>query len=314
MASRGFIAAPLGNASGFALMVVIVVLLLVSVLASQLILQIRAEQQVALHAEARSSGRYLAEAGVQLALFRLLDKPLEITDPASDEPLRQGTTYEATLPTGMVSYAVVNETGKLDLNAAPAGLLALFFEHQGLTPEEAAVVIDSLQDWRDADDLHRVNGAEREVYQALAHPYIPRNGAIEEVAEFRLIHGTSRLADAFAPEEVFTVHNPQGKINCNSLTPAMLDFVMDGDSDRMQAYREAQNASANLNTLTLRQLMGEGRYAVLGQHLNCDAGSPFYTITAVGRPAAAAAGVKAHAIVRLAADSYQLLAWREEGI
>ena len=305
---------------GFALVVVVVVLLLVSFLASQLILQVRAEQQVALNARHRIAASFLAEAGVNLALFRLLDKPVD--ENPDFAALRLGLDYETHLHTGTVSYAAFSESGKIDLNGASAGLLSLFFEYHGMTPEDAAVVTDSLQDWRDPDDLLRVNGAEKAVYESLPQPYIPRNGTIGEAAEFFLIHGTAKLAGKFAPEEVFTVHNPQGRINCNSLTPAMLAFLANGEEERIEAYREAQYTYPLLNEALVRQLLGDARFTALKPYLDFAAppAGGYYSITAIGHPAPdegqekSRAGVRVEVLVQRSNNSYQFLAWREQNV
>lgn len=304
---------------GFALVVVIVVMLFVSFLASTLIMQVRAEQQTAFNAASRTNSRFLAEAGVQLALFRLLDKPL-----AADEQydtLLHGLEYEVTLRTGSVRYSAVNEGGKIDLNNVPRALLALFLRYHGLSQDEADALSDALQDWRDDDDLLRLHGAEREYYQGLGQPYIPHNGDIEEPAEFLLLRGAAKLAGKFEPEEVFTVYNPQGKINANHLTPAMLAFVMEGDSARMQAYREAQQTYLTINSAVGRQLIGDQRFAELEPYLTFESegGTAHYQITAIGQPlpsrpgAAPPPGVKTTALVRIFGDTHQFVLWKEGG-
>ncbi len=65
------------NEQGFALVVVIVIMLLISFLTAQLILNVRTELQVTFNAKSRVSGLSLAKAGVNMGIFRLLDKPLE---------------------------------------------------------------------------------------------------------------------------------------------------------------------------------------------------------------------------------------------
>jgi len=301
-------------------MVVIVVLLFASFLASTLTLQLRAEQQTAFNTASRAGSRFLAEAGVNLALFRLLDTPLVASDPQF-EKLVPGVEYEATLHTGTVRYFAVNEGGKLDLNNAPRPLLLLFLRYHGFSLDDANAFCDALADWRDSDDLLRLHGAEKEYYQGLSPPYIPRNGEIEEPAELLLIRGGNRLAGKFEPEEVFTVYNPQGKINANHLTPAMLAFVMGGDAARMQAYREAQQTNLVISKAMARQLIGDQRYAELEPYLTFDqeGGSSHYQITAIGRPlpgrvgAAPPPGVKTTTLVRIFGDTYQFVLWREGG-
>ncbi len=314
--------APGVNRHGFALVVVIVVMLLASFFASQLILTARTEEQVALNAGRRASCRALAAAGVQLALFHLLDQPVDFGNDALHTPLLYGREYEVRLQTGTAGYSVVSEAGKIDLNNGAPELLDLFLRYHGLTPEERAVVIDSLADWRDADDLVRLHGAEKEYYQTLDPPYIPRNGAIEEPAEFQLIRGTAKLAGKFPLAEVFTVNNPQGKINANHLTPAMLAFLAEGDAARIQAYWETRKTQGNVNSTLARQIFGNERFAEIGQYLTYEQGwgAALYSITAIGRrfsergEIVASPAVKITALVRIFGDSYQFMSWQEQGI
>ena len=88
------------------------------------------------------------------------------------------------------------------MNRSSRQLLKLFLEYHELEPDQVVTVVDSLLDWRDSDDLHRLNGAEKETYEALEPPYIPRNGKIMDPAEFFLIHGTDMLVDRFTADGV----------------------------------------------------------------------------------------------------------------
>ena len=161
-----------GNRSGYALVVVIVILLLVSFLAAQLIMQVRTELRMTANASFRTTARLLAESGVNLALFRILEPP----PPGSEWEVfgegdfLLGRPYKTELPTGKIEYYAVNETGKINLNSSSAGLLRAFLAYQGLEPDQVAVVVDSLADWRDPDSLYRLNGAEEEYYQGLESP------------------------------------------------------------------------------------------------------------------------------------------------
>ncbi|HSH13052.1 MAG TPA: hypothetical protein VLA15_04865, partial [Desulfurivibrionaceae bacterium] len=94
----------LADRRGFALVVVIVVLLLVSLLASQLILQVRTELRAAANSREAVAGRLLAEGGINLALFRLQDKPELGTEPEwfGGTELSLGSPYETVLPTGKI--------------------------------------------------------------------------------------------------------------------------------------------------------------------------------------------------------------------
>lgn len=309
-----------GNNRGFALLVVIMVLLLASFLASQLSLDVRTEQRLAANARDRDRAAILAEAGLNIALFRLMDKPVSLEAESEYGRLVPGRQYTHPLKGGQVRYHAANESGKIDLNAGDPRLLELFLRYRKLTLEQTGVVLDALLDWRDPDNLLRLNGAEREYYMNLPEPYIPRNGRIEDPGEFFLLRGAELLAGKFPAEEVFTVHNPEKGINVNSLTPTMLDFLVNGDEARRQAYHEARQLQTFLNAATIRQIVGDGRFVELEPFLRYEEGkaSLFYTITATGQASVpgdpekqAGPGLTINALVRILANGHQILSWQE---
>ena len=309
-----------GNNRGFALVVVIMVLLLASFLASQLTLDVRTEQRIAANAKERRRAAILAEDGFNIALFRLVDKPVALEAEEAYGRLVNGRSYTHSLKGGQVRYYAANESGKIDINAAEPKLLELFLRHWKLSAEQAGVVLASLQDWRDPDNLLRLNGAEQEYYMHLPEPHIPRNGRIADPAEFFLLRGTDLLAGKFWPEAVFTVHNHEKGINVNSLSPEMLDFVVNGDDDRRQAYQEARQLHTFLNAAMIRQILGDARFGELEPFLRYEDGvsSLFYTITATGETRAAGmpenqagTGLSITALVRILANGYQILSWQE---
>ena len=309
-----------GNDQGFALLVVIMVLLLASFLASQLSLDVRTEQRIAANVRDRDRAAILAEAGFNIALFRLMDKPVALEAEREYGRLAPGLQYTYSLKGGQVRYYASNESGKIDINTGDPRLLELFLRYRKLSVKQASVVIDSLQDWRDPDNLLRLNGAEQEYYMHLPEPHIPRNGRIEDPAEFFLLRGTEFLAGKFRPEAVFTVHNHEKGINVNSLSPDMLDFIVNGDDGRRQAYQEARQLHTFLDGAMIRQILGDARFGELEPFLRYEDGasSLFFTVTATGEARAAGMpenrtgpGQTITALVRILANGYQILSWQE---
>ncbi len=321
------------RAGGFALMVVIIILLIVSFLASQLILQVQTEQKIAFNVKRKATARFLAEAGIQIALLKILE-PKTIVEEEEDTLLKfiGGKTYDTFFNQGKISYSAVNESGKIDLNRAPRQLFELFFEYQGIEPEATATIIDSLMDWRDGDDLLRLNGAEKNYYEDLEDPYIPRNGEIEDPAEFVLIQGADALAEKFILEDVFTVNNSDGKINFNNLTPDMLDFLTEGDTARQEAYRESMESLETLDQAQARQILGDERFGRLQAYLTFGSSNKFYSITSVGyadvdqktveqerveqesdEKLPRHPGIRMQVLLRIkgSATDYEILSWRE---
>lgn len=278
--------------NGFALVVVILVMLLASVLASQLIMLTSTELKISHNIKSRAVGHFLAEAGINLGLFRLLDRPLDTPvdlGPEEDwDKFYQGYKYALFLPTGRVTYYVSNESGKIDLNHAPPGLMRLFLTYElGLEPGTDDVridtIIDSMADWRDTDNMHRLNGAENEYYTNLDSPYIVRNGPIKDPSEFFLIKDTGELAGKFEATDIFTVHNPTGKINFNTVTPAMLDFLTGGSQEAAAAYQAAKKAYGyNIQAVTA-EIMGDKQYSLLHNYLDYNRGmNQYYFIVGTG--------------------------------
>ncbi len=258
---------------GFALLVVIVVMLLTSFLASQLIFQVRTELKIAYNSKKRAKERFLAEAGINLGLFRLVDRAVDYDEDEQYGVMKQGYVYEETsLSTGKISYYGVSETGKIDLNTSPRQLFELICEYHKLETDQIAIIVDSLYDWRDSDDLHRLNGAEGEHYSSLEEPYVPRNGNIQDPAEFFLINGAELLLGRFQADEVFTVHNSKGrykgKININSLTPAILDFLVEGEEEKKASYYELlEEMKGHIQLGMLREILGNERYEIVRPYL-----------------------------------------------
>ncbi|NTV12759.1 MAG: general secretion pathway protein GspK [Desulfobulbaceae bacterium] len=317
---------------GFALLVVIVVLLLVSLLASQLIMEVRTELLTAANSRELVGGRLLAEGGVNIALFRLLDKPELGREPAEfgGAEFFLGRQYETVLPAGKIEYYAQDEYGKINLNAASVGLLNMFLKYQGLKPEEIAVVQDSLQDWRDPDNLTRLDGAEQEYYEKLEPPYVPRNGALEDPAEFFLLKGTESLRGRFDPYEVFTVlpSTPGIRLNFDSLSAPLVEFLVEGDPAKVEQYQQLRKETGKIPATQAQLLLGPERYALLRNYVGySQKAGPFYSIVArgwpakgstlpeatgaAGTPTAAEPGAAVRVMVKLAKDSFSYLSWRE---
>ena len=76
------------------------------------------------------------------------------------------------------------------LNAASDPVLRRLFSNSGVKDERLlSVIVDSIQDWRDPDTLHRLSGAEDGYYLSLPVPYKAKNGNFEAIDELLLVKG-----------------------------------------------------------------------------------------------------------------------------
>ncbi len=94
-------------------------------------------------------------------------------------------------PPGLqVKVTIHDETAKLPLNRLNEQQLHFLFEELGFESGDQDELTDCLLDWIDADELKRINGAEKDDYEReYGKEILPSNGIIVSWDEFRLIKG-----------------------------------------------------------------------------------------------------------------------------
>jgi general secretion pathway protein K len=155
--------------SGIALVLVLWVLLLLTITTGSFALMARMDR---LEANALLSGtqaRLSAEAAINLAV-------LALRDPNDETRMRaDGRTYQQDLDGVLVEVSAIDERGKLDINATDELTLANLFTGHGMELDDAEMLAAAVLDWRDEDELERVNGAEEDAYFAAGLEMGPAN-------------------------------------------------------------------------------------------------------------------------------------------
>ncbi len=231
--------------SGIALVIVLWGLAILSALALGFSATTRTETLLARNQLERTQARYLADAGVHHAI-RLL------TDPAAREALCiDGTPFEFALGESSVEIAIRDEGGRIDLNEAPAALLAGLFEGAVEEPDEARTLSDAVLDWRDGDSQRRPFGAERADYTRAGLDYGPRDGPFVAVEELRLVKGVSAAVFArIAP--LITVYSHLAGIDGGLAEAGTLQALPGVDAaaaERHMALRAARDDCTNRGPL-----------------------------------------------------------------
>jgi type II secretory pathway component PulK len=131
----------------------------------------------------RRHGYYLALAGSS-AVFRirhaLQGGPSESRNPSGFFDL---SWHEEKLGGGSFRVRLIDEGGKINLNRVDDTTLRRIFTNIGVEEPYRSALVDSILDWIDPDDLHRVNGAENDYYESLSPPYTAKNGSFDTVEE-----------------------------------------------------------------------------------------------------------------------------------
>ncbi|KPN21501.1 general secretion pathway protein GspK [Xanthomonas sp. Mitacek01] len=273
---------------GAALLLVLWLITLLAALVGAFALTARIEQQQGRVLYRGVAADQAARAGLEYALTRL----------AMDDPALQwqpdGRPYAWRFHDVAVDVRIVDETGKVDLNAADGTLIAALLQATGAEPDVALQVAGAIVDWRDGDDFVQITGgAEAADYASAGRPYGAKNAPFESVAEVEQVLGmTPALFEAVSP--YLTIYSRLPSPDPQFAAAPVLQ-AMGVEADPILAAREAVGA----------QLMG----ALLGS------GSGTYSIESLARlPEGRSARLRA--VIRtgggaVPGTAYSVLRWEE---
>ncbi len=88
-----------------------------------------------------------------------------------------------------IRFGLINESGKLNINALSQHSSSTAREMLMAVPEMTDEIADSILDWTDKNDNPRDYGAEDDYYLSLATPYAAKNGPLESLDELLLVRG-----------------------------------------------------------------------------------------------------------------------------
>jgi general secretion pathway protein K len=183
----------------------------------------------------------LAEAGVERAMLGLLD-PHEATVWRAD-----GRPYVLALGEGRVRITLQDEAGKIDLNLASDEILQGLFEAVGLSPADAARMVDRVVDFRDPDDRRRPAGAEDPDYFAAGRMQGAKNAPFESVDELLQVLGMTReIYERVAP--YLSVYSRR-QVEPLSASPLVLEVLRRVAPEVLARLRTAQQTGVGATLL-----------------------------------------------------------------
>jgi general secretion pathway protein K len=154
---------------GIALVLVLWVLLLLTIITGSFALMARMDRLEAHSLLSGTQARMSAEAAINLAVLALRD-PEDETRMIAD-----GRMYQQYLDGILIEVSAIDERGKLDINATDELTMVNMFSGHGLDLADAEMLAAAVMDWRDEDELERVNGAEEDAYFAAGLEVGPAN-------------------------------------------------------------------------------------------------------------------------------------------
>jgi general secretion pathway protein K len=255
-----------GSEAGFALIAVLMVLAFVAIIGAEFAYSMRLEATAArVYKETLIAG-HLAEAGLEQAIRELAaefafvglgDDRLGDADADGDCPLTfysQARLAIKRLPHrnvplggGQFSYCISDEQARYNLNTATADRLGRLLEGVGLDRQARDAIIDALQDWRDPNEEHRLNGAESEdTYLKLPVPYRSKNANLDSLAELAQLKGVTRAL----------LEGEDGRPGLNSLVTVKSPGQINLNTARREVLRALNLSDAELNEIEQQRRLG----------------------------------------------------------
>jgi general secretion pathway protein K len=179
-----------GHRRGFALLIVLWSLVLLSLLVTHLSATGRSEARIASNYAANAAAEAEADGAVFEAAFRVIDN-----DWATD-----GKVQQLQLAHGSVRLTVLSEAGKINPNVATPELLTSLMRVLGVDGDQAASIAAAIADWREPGDQARPNGGKSPEYRAAGLDHGPPNAPFESLDELGRVMGmTPQLLAAMRP-------------------------------------------------------------------------------------------------------------------
>jgi general secretion pathway protein K len=187
---------------GFALLIVLWTLILISLLILQLTEQGGAQARLASNLRRGAIAEQVADGAFQQAAFDLMSTGQSGWSLA-------GGSHHLVVPGGTADIVVHNEAGKVDLNNASPAVLASLIEAAGASSEDAAAIGQNILAWHTPVSPAQKNQAAAP-YLAAGRSYAPPGAAFEDVDELALVLGvTPALFQRLSPHvTVFSGSDP----------------------------------------------------------------------------------------------------------
>jgi len=281
---------------GIALLIVLWVMMILMVTVLSLSVLTRAETFGTFAFKEGMEKKFLAEAGVERGIMEIVNRSVNkdqtVTLVGKELWKTDGTAYAVDMgdKRGYV-VRLIDESGKISLNGltdTSGVLLKNLLVNQGVSPEDADIIVDSVLDWKDTDDLHRLNGAESDYYLSLPNPYKAANAPFETLEALILVKGVT-------PEILYGTDKKRGiihfltlsltlsKINVNTAAREVLAALPEMTAGMVDRIVELRSSATFRGIDDIKDIVGSS-YAKMDPYLSfASAGtSEGYTVEATG--------------------------------
>jgi general secretion pathway protein K len=324
---------------GMALISVLWILVLLTAIVGEFAYSMRTEVNITRNFKEATQAHYIAHSGVMRSVVELIRS----TDLANNQEYAAeaaaGSVWRVNAPiapqpfgAGEFSVHIDNAAGLIDLNTAGEKLLKLMVETLDISDREKAVIVDSILDWRDSDDFHRLHGAENRYYQSLPNPYACKNAAFDAVEELLLVRGmrpelfyknlkaivtiipeTKAKPTAKGRSSPVAARTTRAQININAAPRRLLEALPQITPQQVQTLIDYRTSGDFISMAEIRDLIGAQTFSAISAYITLSL-SAYYTIRAEGRVSGSSVRQIIRAMVQIDGElpgGYKIVGWQD---
>lgn len=325
---------------GFALIAVLWILVLLTAIVAEFAYSMRTEVNITRNFKEATQAYYIAHSGLIRSVVEMLRNTISTKNQENGSEVAEDRVWRVNVPippqgfgTGEFTAHIDNVAGLIDLNTASENLLKLMVNTLDISDSERAVIVDSILDWRDKDDFHRLNGAENRYYKSLASPYGCKNAPFDSVEELLLVRGMSpELFEKDLKSIVIIIPksnvNPSGKnrssrraaranpgqININAAPRELLEALPQITPQQVQNLIDYRTDRDFSSVAEVRDLIGAETFSAISPYITLSL-SPYYTIRAEGRVTGSRVRQIIQAMVHIdetLPGGYEIVRWQDQ--
>lgn len=167
---------------GFALLIVLWVLVLLALLVSEITATGRSEAELAANLRGSAVAEAAADGAEASARFHFLEG-------GAGHWAADDSSHRLRMGDAQVEVVIADEDGRIDLNTAPRALLAALLHRVGVAPAAADRMAAAIVDWRSPGTVPSPGGAKVAEYRAAGMRWGPPGGPFRSRGELRLVLG-----------------------------------------------------------------------------------------------------------------------------
>jgi len=222
---------------GMALVLVLWLVVLLSVLATGHARNVHTETNLVSQQMETAQARALAEAGAQRAI-------LDLMSGAARQWPTNGTASSFKFDGHDIYIAIRDASGLIDLNSANAELLGALISAAGPDQMTRQRIVDAILDWRDADNLTHLYGAEDDDYHAAGLTWSARDGAFTSVDELLYVMGmTADIFDRVSP--YLTIYSERPGVDLEYAPPFLISALTGQEIEVIEDLTAAREQVSN---------------------------------------------------------------------